>query len=82
MGTTTIPFDRTIAMLSNIKEFKSLSLADLEAIAQFCHWHRYEEGEEIVRYHADSNSVFFITQGEMRVTFYSMSGKDRVLIRV
>jgi hypothetical protein len=33
MGTTTIPFDRTIAMLSNIKEFKRLSLADLEAIA-------------------------------------------------
>ena len=71
--------DRACALLSVIKEFRNLSSSDLEAIAHVCHWHRYEEGEEIVRYHADSNSVFFITQGEMRVTFYSMSGKEVIL---
>ena len=79
MTTRHIPLDRACALLSVIKEFRNLSHNDLEAIAHVCHWHRYEAGEEIVRYHADSNSVFFITQGEMRVTFYSMSGKEVIL---
>jgi len=71
--------DRACALLSVIKEFKDLSLTDLEVIAQACQWHRCEVGKEIVRYHDDSNSVFFVTQGEMRVTFYSMSGKEVIL---
>jgi CRP-like cAMP-binding protein len=79
MTTRHIPLDRACALLSVIKEFKNLSLTDLEAIAQVCQWHRYEVGKEIVRYHDDSNSVFFITQGEMRVNFYSMSGKEVIL---
>lgn len=71
--------DRACVFLSAIKEFKNLSLLNLEAIAQVCHWHRYEEGEEIVRYHDQSNSVFLITQGEVRVNYYSMSGKEVIL---
>lgn len=79
MTATNISDDRAIAMLSNIKEFKGLPLADLEAIAQVCQWYRYEAGKEVVRYHDDSNSVFFITQGDMRVNFYSVSGKEVIL---
>ena len=79
MTTRHIPPDRASAMLASIKEFQTLSVADMEAIAQVCHWHRYEAGEEIVRYHDDSNSVFFITQGEMRVTYYSISGQEVIL---
>ena len=74
-----IPPERACAILSVIKEFKGLPSSDLDAIAQVCHWHRYEVGEEIVRYHDDSNSVFFITQGEMRVHYYSMSGQEVIL---
>lgn len=77
--TPTIPLERAIALLSNIKDFKDLSLADLEVVAKVCHWHRYETGEEIVRYHDDSNSVFLITQGEVRVNYYSISGKEVIL---
>lgn len=79
MNTKDISPERACAMLSVIKEFKDLSLANLEAIAQVCHWHRYEAGEEIIRYHDDSNSVFFITQGEMRVHYYSLSGQEVIL---
>lgn len=79
MTTRNIPLNRASAMLASIKEFQALSLEDLEAVAQVCHWHRYEEGEEIVRYHDDSNSVFFIAQGEMRVTYFSMSGQEVIL---
>lgn len=71
--------DRACAFLSVIKEFKDLSLTDLEAIAQVCQWYRYGAGEEIVRYHDDSNSVFFVTQGEARVNYNSMSGKEVIL---
>ena len=79
MTTRHISSDRACAFLSVIKEFKNLSLANLEAIAQVCQWHRYETNEAIVRYHDDSNSVFFITQGEVRVNLYSMSGKEVIL---
>ncbi len=74
-----ISLDRACALLAVIKEFKDLSLTNLEAIAQVCQWHWYEVNEEIIRYHDDSKNVFFITQGEMRVTFYSMCGKEVIL---
>ncbi len=74
-----ISTERSIAMLSTIKEFHALSDADLEAIAQIGSWHRYEVGEEVVRYRDKSNSVFFIVQGEMRVTYYSLSGHEVIL---
>ena len=77
--TPIISLERAIALLSNIKDFKDLSLADLEVVAKVCHWHRYKAREEIVRYHNDSNSVFMITQGEVRVNYYSMSGKEVIL---
>lgn len=79
MTTRHFPPDRACAFLSAIKEFKNLSLMDLEVIAQVCQWYRYEAGEEIVRYHDDSNSVFFITQGEVRVNYNSISGKEVIL---
>lgn len=66
-------------MLSIIKEFHDLSPTDLEIVAEVCHWHRYESGEDIVRYHDNSNSVFFIIQGEIRVTYHSLSGHEVIL---
>ncbi len=74
-----IPIDRAIAMLSTVKEFKNLSSEDLEAIAKVCHWHRYESNQDIVRYHDNSNSTFFIIQGEIRVTYSALSGHEVIL---
>ena len=66
-------------MLSTIKEFQNLSSKELDMVADVCHWHRYEAGEDIVRYHDSSNSVFFIIQGEIRVTYHSLSGHEVIL---
>lgn len=74
-----LPLERACALLTAIKEFNGLPLHDREMIAQVCQWHRYDIGEEIVRYHDHSTNVFFITQGEVRVTFYSMCGKEVIL---
>ena len=63
-----MPTNHTSSMLSVIKEFQNLSPKELDMAADVCHWHRYESGEDIVRYHDNSNSVFFIIQGEIRVT--------------
>lgn len=79
MTTQHLPPDRACALLSAVKEFKDLSLTDLEAVVQACHWHRYEAGEEIVRYHDNSNSVFLVMQGEVRVNYNSISGKEVIL---
>ena len=79
VATRQISSERAIAMLAVIKEFQGLSSVDMEAVAQGCHWHRYEAGEGIVRYHDSSNSAFFIAQGEIRVTYHSLSGHEVIL---
>jgi len=79
MSTRNIPPDRAIAMLSVIKEFNHLSPQEIEAVAVACQWHRYDAGNEIVRYREHSNSVFFIIQGEIRVMYHSLSGQEVIL---
>ena len=74
-----ISAERAIAMLTVIKEFQVLSLVDLETVAHACYWHRYEAGEDIVRYHDNSNCAYFVVQGEIRVTFHSLSGHEVIL---
>ena len=40
-----------------------------------CNWRHYEPGELILDYLDQSDDVFFITEGEARVSIYSMQGK-------
>ncbi|MFZ1851027.1 MAG: Crp/Fnr family transcriptional regulator [Nitrosomonas sp.] len=74
-----ITLERAVQLLSVIKEFKKFSLTDLEAIAKTCQWHNYSKNEQIVRYHDDSNSAFFITEGSVRVNYFSKNGKEVIL---
>ncbi|UJP04889.1 MAG: Crp/Fnr family transcriptional regulator [Nitrosomonas sp.] len=74
-----IPIDRATAILSSIKEFQNLSTPDIEITANACQWFRYETDNEIVRYRDQSNSVFFITQGEIRIMYHSVSGQEVIL---
>lgn len=74
-----IPLDRACAMLSSIKEFQNLSKSGLEQVAQSCLWHRYEDGEEVIHFQDTSNSVFFVAQGEIRVTYHALSGHEVIL---
>lgn len=79
MTTRNIPAERANAMLSVIKEFQGLSPKAIEMVAVACHWHRYEAGNEIVRYHDHTNSAFFIAQGEIRVMYHGLSGQEVIL---
>lgn len=79
MQVTHIPLERAIGMLAMIKDFKNLSASDLSAIAQVCHWHRYDAGEAIVRYQDESDSVFFIIHGKVRINYNALSGKEVIL---
>lgn len=79
MSTRNIPPDRAIAMLSVIKEFKNLPPKEIEMVAAACQWHRYDAGNEIVRYRDHSNSAFFIVQGDIRVMYHSLSGQEVIL---
>src|SRR4029453_13249383 len=61
--------------LQGISLFAGLESHVLEQIHKDCAWRSYEPGEWIVNYLDNSNDVFFIANGEVRVTIYSVSGK-------
>ncbi|WP_295628174.1 Crp/Fnr family transcriptional regulator [uncultured Nitrosomonas sp.] len=71
--------ERGSILLTVIKEFKGLAAESLSIVAESCQWHRYEEGEDIVRYHDSTHSVFFIIQGEIRIKYYALSGNEVIL---
>lgn len=73
------PPDDALQLLSVIKEFRSFSIHDLQAVEKNCRWCRYEPDEEIVRYHDCADSVFFIVEGKVRVNYYSAYGKEVIL---
>ena len=52
-----------------------LSPHALEALQRRCAFRRYEPGELIVDYLDQTDEVFFIISGEVRVTIYSLAGK-------
>lgn len=74
-----IPVERACVMLAVIKEFQNLSPEELEVVAGHCQWHRYEVGEDVIRYHDKTDSTFFIVQGIIRITYYSPSGHEVIL---
>ena len=61
--------------LQGISLFAGLESHVLEQIHKDCAWRSYEPGDWIVNYLDNSNDVFFIANGEVRVTIYSVSGK-------
>lgn len=77
-----IPPERGSILLAVIKVFKGLSAENLRIIAEVCLWHRHEEDEDIVRYHDSTNSVFFITQGGIRIKYHALSGTCVICLQV
>ena len=62
--------------LSGIELFKSLPAPDIAALVKRCQWRRYAAGQEIVGQQDDTKDVYFIVRGEVRVTVFSLSGKE------
>jgi CRP-like cAMP-binding protein len=61
--------------LAGIAILARLSPHALEALQNRCAFRRYEPGESIVDYLDQTDEVFFIISGEVRVTIYSLAGK-------
>jgi CRP/FNR family transcriptional regulator, cyclic AMP receptor protein len=57
--------------------FQDISLNEIDFSR--IHKHSYNAGEEILRYHDHSNSVFFVLSGEVRVHYYALSGDEVIL---
>ena len=67
------------SLLRVIDEFHKLSASDLDSIGNRCRWQRCRAGEIILRCQDDSDSIFFIVEGSVRLTFYAMSGHEVIL---
>lgn len=61
--------------LKGIAIFANLKPEALESVQRRCAWRRYLPGEPIIDYLDVSDDVYFIVEGETRVTIYSASGK-------
>jgi len=61
--------------LEGVAILVGLSAEARERLQKGCAWRRYRPGEPIVGYLDASNDVFFIVDGEVRVTIYSVAGR-------
>jgi CRP/FNR family cyclic AMP-dependent transcriptional regulator len=56
--------------------FKELAPSEIRQISSRCHWKWYRPDEFIVSQDDTRNDVYFIVQGRVRITNYSISGKE------
>ncbi len=62
--------------LSGIELFDGLGGSDRDALARLCRWHRYAAHQYIIGHQDETNDVYFIVDGRVRVTVFSPSGKE------
>lgn len=60
--------------LDNIALWKVLPPDALQRVHARCRWKHYNAGEEILSYLDRSGDVYFITEGDVRVTIFSFQG--------
>ncbi len=65
-------------VLKKIMEFNDFMPEEWQAMISTCRWHRYGEGELVVEYQDESNGVFIVAQGVIRILYYSLSGREVV----
>lgn len=62
--------------LAGIEIFSELSAADRNDIAERCHGRRFAPESQIVSHQDDAGDVYFLVSGDVRVTYYSATGKE------
>lgn len=65
----------SIPSFDKVELFRNLGPETLARIQQCCNWKNYEVGELILDYLDVTDEVYFITEGEVRVSIYSRDGK-------
>ena len=63
-----------IPALNKVSIWRGLSPEQLARVNARCRWKTYAQGEVILNYLDRSDDVYFITQGEVRITIYSLQG--------
>lgn len=66
----------TEGRLDKIRLLESLTEAERQAIARRCAWKQFRAGEQILDPDSATRDVLFITEGEVRVVNYSVSGRE------
>lgn len=66
----------TAETLSGVEAFSGLSSDDRAHIADKCRGFRYSANQLVVSHKDTHTDVYFIVGGEVRATFYSLSGKE------
>ena len=62
--------------LREIERLRDISDEAVATLGQRCQWRHYTAGQEIFGYHEQSTDVCFIVKGQVRVTIFSLSGKE------
>ena len=57
-------------------------LTALDTLEQRCRWQRFAAQTQIIDQNSDSNDVYFVLEGRVRVVNYSMSGREITLDEV
>lgn len=71
-----VPVTLTAESLVGIEVFRHLSAADREKLAALCQGRRYAAEQRILSHKDEGRDVYFIISGKVRVTIYSVSGKE------
>ena len=66
----------TADSLAGFELLRGLSADTLAALSRRCLWRRYQPHQIILGYLDDSRDVFFVVRGQVRVTFFSASGRE------
>jgi CRP-like cAMP-binding protein len=69
------PVTKANSSLAGVAILARLSPEALDSIERRCAFRRYKPGESIVDYLDQTDEVFFVLSGEVRVTIYSLAGK-------
>ena len=64
------------ASLSGIQIFADIAINERKEIASLCQFLIYEDGDTIISHQEESNDVYFILSGTVRITIYSHSGRQ------
>jgi len=72
----TLAIELTAQSLVGVEVFRHLSPAHRGTLAALCQGRRYGAMQRILSHKDESRDVFFIVSGKVRVTIYSLAGKE------
>jgi len=68
--------DTESGSLSAINLLSELSVSELNKLEQQCRWRHYSAQEQIIDRQSDTTDIFFVTEGQVRIVNYSLSGRE------